>query len=185
MSPHTKGNKQVPVTLKNISGERTPRSTGVLVKSCTKFDVCEENNSSSSLQLPLIPYRIAFHIGMKNSPLYGVDMALMKQKLAKQEETIYENITKLRTKFTFMADFLIYVLNINILQFQKRWKKLMLGGLKFVSRNGSNTLGNSSPLSYTENESSHNFTCKPIRTKRFLAVNTRAKGKKKIVIISI
>ena len=61
----------------------------------------------------------------------------------------------------------------------------MLGGLKFVSRNGSNTLGNSSPLSYTDNESSHNFTCKPMRKYNFLAVNTRAKGKKKIVIISI
>ena len=54
-------------------------------------------------------------------------------------------MTKLRTKFTFMADFLIYVLNwvcrYKYPQFQKRWKKLMLGGLKFVSRNGSNTLG--------------------------------------------
>jgi len=79
MSPHTKGNKQAPGTLKNISGERTPRSMDVLVKSCTKFDVCEENNSSSSLQLPFIPYRIAFHIGMKNCPLYMVGMALSKK----------------------------------------------------------------------------------------------------------
>ena len=54
-----------------------------------------------------------------------------------------------------------------------------------MSRNGSNTLGNSSPLSYTDNESSHNFTCKPMRKYNFLAANTRAKGKKKIVIISI
>ena len=54
MRPHTKGNEQAPVTLKNISGERTPRSTDMLVKSCTKFDVCEQNNRSSSVQLPFI-----------------------------------------------------------------------------------------------------------------------------------
>ena len=61
-------------------------------------------------------------------------------------------MTTLRTKFTFMADFLIYVLNwvcqCKYPPIQKKEKlKLMLGGLKFVSRN---TLGNTSSLSYTE-----------------------------------
>ena len=53
MSPQTKGNKQAPVTLKNISGERTLGSKDVLVKTCMNFDVCEQNNSSSSVQCRL------------------------------------------------------------------------------------------------------------------------------------